>query len=61
MPRRGDNIRKRKDGRWEARFPIPKDDPAGRKYGSVYGQTYREAKEKRETLMQKIWQMDLLF
>ena len=21
MPRRGENIRKRKDGRWEARFP----------------------------------------
>lgn len=52
MPRRGDNIRKRKDGRWEARYSLPKDDPSGRKYGSVYGRTHQEAKEKREKLLQ---------
>lgn len=51
MPRRGDNIRKRKDGRWEARY-IKDDytDPA-RKYGSVYGKTYQEAKEKRDLII----------
>lgn len=54
MPRRGDNIRKRKDGRWEARYPIPKDDPNGKKYGSVYGRTYQEAREKREKVLQKL-------
>lgn len=51
MPRRGDNIRKRKDGRWEARYA--KDDcdsPSGR-YGSVYGKTYQEAKQKRDLIL----------
>lgn len=41
MPRRGENIRKRKDGRWEGRYK----DTDG-KYKSVYGKSYREAKEK---------------
>ncbi len=51
MPRRGDNIRKRKDGRWEARYI--KDDYAdlAKKYGSVYGKTYQEAKEKRDLIV----------
>lgn len=47
MPRRGENIRKRKDGRWEARFPKGKDMEGRTIYGAVYGATYREAKEKR--------------
>ena len=37
MPRRGDNIRKRKDGRWEARYIRDDCDDPSRKYGSVYG------------------------
>lgn len=41
MPKRGENIRKRKDGRWEARY---KDENG--KYKSVYGRTYKEVKEK---------------
>lgn len=45
MPRRGENIFKRKDGRWEARYAVEKD---GRSvYRSVYGRSYCEAKEKR--------------
>lgn len=66
MPRRGDNIRKRKDGRWEARYV--KDDYADhpKKYGSVYGKTYQEAKEKRDLIikqgqMQKPLSGNLLF
>lgn len=47
MPRRGENIRKRKDGRWEARFPKGKDTEGHTIYGAVYGATYKEAKEKR--------------
>lgn len=39
--KRGENIRKRKDGRWEGRYP-GKDG----KTHSVYGRSYREAKEK---------------
>ena len=46
MPRTGENIRKRKDGRWEARY-IRARTPEGKAvYRSVYGKTYREVKEK---------------
>lgn len=45
MARRGENIRKRKDGRWEGRFP--KNNDEGKKIqGSVFGKTYHETKEK---------------
>lgn len=45
MSRRGDNIRKRADGRWEGRYRC--QDEVGRcKYRSVYGKTYRDVKEK---------------
>jgi len=48
MPRRGENIRKRKDGRWEAR-PIVGRTPEGKAiYKSVYGGSYTEVKEKRK-------------
>lgn len=43
---KGENIFKRKDGRWEARY-IKGYDLSGKiKYGFCYGKTYREAKEK---------------
>lgn len=41
MSKRGENIYKRKDGRWEGRYL--KDS---KKYGYVYGRTYKEVKEK---------------
>ncbi len=41
MPKKGENIRKRKDGRWEGRY-TGKDG----KTHSVYGKTYKETKEK---------------
>lgn len=41
MSKRGENIRKRKDGRWEGRYP-GKDG----KTHSVYGKTYQEARKK---------------
>lgn len=53
MPRRGDNIRKRKDGRWEARFVIEDCAGAAKKYGSAYGRTYQEAKEKRDKVIKE--------
>jgi len=45
MARHGENIRKRKDGRWEGRYPNGKKDgkPVTK---SVFGKTYQEAKEK---------------
>lgn len=45
MSRRGDNIRKRTDGRWEGRYQILSEN--GKKcYRSVYGKSYNEVKEK---------------
>ncbi len=45
MARRGENIRKRKDGRWEGRYPKGKKDGKPLQ-GSVFGKTYQEAKDK---------------
>lgn len=53
MPRRGDNIRKRKDGRWEARYVIADCVGAVKKYRSVYGKTYQEAKERRDKVIKE--------
>lgn len=53
MSRRGENIRKRKDGRWEARFPIGKDEKGRTIYGSVYASTYKEAKDKRRQRLEE--------
>ena len=44
MPKRGENIRKRKDGRWEGRYL--RQVNGGKKYRSVYGTTYSEVKQK---------------
>lgn len=47
MPRRGENIRKRKDGRWEGRYIKGYDSKKQKaKYASVYGKTYTEVKQK---------------
>lgn len=56
MPRRGENIYKRKDGRWEGRF---KPDSSSQKYKSVYAPTYKLAKEKLiELKMNKHFESD---
>lgn len=48
MSRKGENIYKRKDGRWEGRF-IKKYDSTGKaKYGYVYAKSYKEVKSKLE-------------
>jgi len=46
MSRKGENIHKRKDGRWEARYKKGRNLEGKLIYGSVYGKTYREAKER---------------
>lgn len=46
MSKKGENIFKRKDGRWEARYIRGRDSTGGIIYGFCYGRTYREAKEK---------------
>lgn len=46
MPRKGENIYKRKDGRWEGRY-LKSRSPSGKaQYGYIYAKTYREVKEK---------------
>ena len=54
MPRRGENIRKRKDGRWEARFPVGTDEKGRKRYSSIYADSYREVKEKRNAAIQRM-------
>lgn len=50
MPRRGENIRKRKDGRWEGRIIMGYDLSGKARYHSVYGHSYQEVKEKKSLL-----------
>ena len=53
MPRKGENIRKRKDGRWEARYEKSRD-PNGRiQYGYVYAHTYDSVKKKKLAILCK--------
>lgn len=46
MPKRGVNIHKRKDGRWEGRYKVGVYPNGATKYNSVYGNSYTEAKDK---------------
>lgn len=47
MGRHGENIRKRSDGRWEARYMVYDEEKGKKIYRSVYGCTYEEVKSKR--------------
>lgn len=51
MAKRGDNIRKRKDGRWEGRYKKGRAVDGCIIYGSVYGKTYKEVKEKMAAII----------
>ena len=46
MSKKGENIYKRKDGRWEARYIKGCSTEGKTVYGYCYGKTYREAKTK---------------
>ena len=46
MSKKGENIYKRKDGRWEARYIKGCSTEGKTVYGYCYGKTYREAKVK---------------
>ena len=46
MPKRGSNIYKRKDGRYEGRVPVGYQENGKIKYKSVYARTLSEVKEK---------------
>lgn len=53
MPRRGRNIYKRKDGRWEGRVILGYDEAQKRKYHSIYGKSYGEVKGKMQIFIEK--------
>lgn len=46
MGRHGENIRKRKDGRWEGRYKVFDENKGKNIYRSVYSSTYGDVKEK---------------
>lgn len=49
MPKKGENIYKRKDGRWEGRYIKSRTVSGKIIYGYVYARSYRETKEKLKT------------
>ena len=54
MARKGENIRKRKDGRWEARYIKGRNADGSIQYGYVYAKKYSEAKSKRNLALQNL-------
>lgn len=61
MARHGENIRKRKDGRWEGRYGVYSAEKGKKVYRSVYGKSYAEARRKltREKMRIEIRQENL--
>lgn len=53
MPRTGENIYKRKDGRWEGRYIKERIDGKAR-YAAVYARSYREVKRKLEEAKEEV-------
>lgn len=50
MPRRGENIHKRNDNRWESRIIIGREPITGKAiYKSIYGKSYHEVKNKTKS------------
>lgn len=54
MGRHGENIRKRKDGRWEARVIQCYGADGKAKYRCLYGKTYLEAKTKKNAALMEL-------
>ncbi|MDC7290724.1 site-specific integrase [Blautia schinkii] len=52
MARRGENIRKRSDGRWEARYEKTRKPDGTIQYGYLYAKTYEEVKRKKVLALQ---------
>lgn len=55
MSRKGENIFKTKDGRWEARYKKGIAEDGKTVYGYCYGRTYREAKDKVQSQKQLLF------
>ena len=50
MARQGENIRKRKDGRWEGRYLVYDQEKEKKVYRSVYAKSYEEVRQKLDML-----------
>ena len=57
MPRMERNIFKRRDGRFEARYPKGHDANGKTVYGSVYARNYADVKAKRDAKIQQLQQI----
>lgn len=51
MPRKGENIYKRKDGRWEGRYIKERNQNGKALYGYVYAKSYGELKAKLKNIV----------
>lgn len=58
MPRRGENIYKRKDGRWEGRYIKGHDIKGKAQYGYVYGRTYSDVKQSLKNSQNRILNLE---
>lgn len=54
MTKHGENIRKRKDGRWEGRYYMPDTQTGRLRSFSVYARSYEEVKEKLASAKQNV-------
>ena len=48
MARKGENIYRRKDGRWEGRYIVGRKTDGRARYASLYGRSYREVRDALE-------------
>ena len=55
MSRRGENIFKRKDGRWEGRYKSGYSETGKTKYSSVYARTYLECSQKLQSAKRRTY------
>lgn len=54
MARKGENIHKRKDGRWEARYPKGRKADGSIQYGYIYASKYKDVKQKRNEAIRSL-------
>lgn len=54
MPKRGENIYKRKDGRWEGRYIRGRTASGQAEYGYVYADSYKACRAKRQQCIETL-------
>lgn len=60
MQKTGENIYKRKDGRWEGRYPKERKPSGKALYGYVYAYSYKESSLPRAETMPPAWFLNAL-